>query len=509
MRSGEKIPMIYSGIAKSKSAAAIPLFKSGKPSHSKYCPEAEQILIPQGFEGCAVVAGIAGGFHIKNLLSRKGISLVIAAEADAESLAFCRSLETVRAMEKNARLILCDKDALAETLCKRYIPSLYKNLTLAFQRAWKDENESCAKEIEAAVQKSLETISADFSVQAHFGKIWQRNILLNLQFMSENAIPAFSPEGMQHKTAAIIAAGPSLDKSAAQIKGGGFFVVSTDTAYGTLLRSGIEPDAVVSIDAQHVSSEHFFCCKPEGKTLFVFDICANPEAVRLVFSKGNRIKFVRSSHPLSAAAAEACSLPLIEPGAGTVTVAAADWARQAGFRKMQFFGADFAYSFGKPYAKGTYLEKQSMQSSFRLNDAETQFSSLMFRTALEKASSSRQPGTGTAAHTTAILKSYRQSLSDWAQRHSFKSDGTGTLYSGSEKAPSVRSSCGLFSYRSFLTDFLSGIKKLMNTECAPEDFLSDKWGTALLPFLSFFKDCPLSDSLSRAYNHVLRYKMPV
>lgn len=510
MRLDEKIPMIYSGTAESKSAAAIiPLFKNGNPSHSKYRPEAEQLPVPQDFEGCAVVAGIAGGFHIRNLLSRKEISLVIAVEADKESLAFCRSLETVRMMETDARLILCDKDELQETLCKKYIPALYKNLTLAFQRAWKNENEDCAKEIEDAVKKSLEKISADFSVQSHFGRIWQRNILLNLKFISENTVPEIRLEGSLKKTAAIIAAGPSLDKSIARIKNGGFFIVATDTAYGTLLQNKIIPDAVISIDAQHVSCEHFFCCTQDRKTAFIFDICASPEAVRLAFSKGSRLQFVRSAHPLSAAASQAYRLPLIETGAGTVTVAAADWARQAGFKRMQFFGADFAYRFGKPYAKGTYLEKQFSKASFRLNNAETRFSSLMFRTSLEKMSGTEMHKNDESSHTTSVLKSYRLSLADWARRHSFKTDGSGFFYSGSEETPFFRSQNGRFCYSAFHTAFLNGMQRLMNTGCTPEDFLSDKWGAAIIPYLASVKGGTLFDRLNLAYSQAVRYKAPV
>lgn len=74
----------------------------------------------------------------------------------------------------------------------------------------------------------------------------------------------------------------------------------------------------------------------------------------------------------------------IESGAGTVTIAAADWAKSCGFQKLKFFGADFSYNFGKPYTKGTYLEKQFFSKSNRLISAEEKHIALMFRTELEK-----------------------------------------------------------------------------------------------------------------------------
>ena len=59
------------------------------------------------------------------------------------------------------------------------------------------------------VQEKIDSLSADFSVQSHFGKIWQRNILVNTRFLDGTFPDRINPE----KTAAIVAAGPSLDRS--------------------------------------------------------------------------------------------------------------------------------------------------------------------------------------------------------------------------------------------------------------------------------------------------------
>ena len=179
--------MIYSGIIQSKTNSQVPVYASGKPSHSKYNPDVEKINMDKNFQGCLVIAGIAGGFHIANILSNPDISRIIAVEADDESLKFVLSLDKVKEISGNKKITFCTKDDLMEILLNQYVPSLYKNLTLEFLRSWEIENPEHSKQIHTCLMEFLKLVSADYSVQVHFGKLWHRNILLNLIYISENS----------------------------------------------------------------------------------------------------------------------------------------------------------------------------------------------------------------------------------------------------------------------------------------------------------------------------------
>jgi hypothetical protein len=220
------------------------------------------------------------------------------------------------------------------------------------------------------------------------------------------------------KTACVVAAGPSLDKSAEILSHNrdGKFVMATDTAYPALLGRGIFPDAVVTIDGQAVSARHFLAArKPFARgahppcVLFA-DLCCNPASARLFYSRGQPVVFVKNGHPLSELAsryargngAEKDFLPSVSSGAGTVTASAASIAFKSGFSRVGFFGADFAYTGGKPYARGTYLDG-FFSSSSRASPGETAFSSLMYRGALCRT----EDGAGI---TTPLLLSYKKSL---------------------------------------------------------------------------------------------------
>ena len=505
--------MIYSKtVCTAKNASLVPVFKSGKPMHSKYRPDVETLSC-QDFSGCLVVAGIGAGFHIKNALSQnERISLLVAVEADTDSLEFCRHFPTVKEIEAKTNVVLCDISTVEQTLKENYIPAIHKNIMLVFQRAWESENQNAAHEITAIVKTVLNSISSDFSVQTHFGKLWHTNILLNLRFISKTAPIALTKRGLPHfpieKTAAIVAAGPSLDTSIDQIKAGvesaSLFVVATDTAFTSLQKNGITADAVVSIDAQHVSSRHFFCTPNSSKTVFVFDLCTNPAIPSFVASKNNTVLFVRTGHPLSSLACKTLFVPQIDAGGGTVTIAAADWAKSVGFKRLELFGADFAYLNGKPYAKGTYLDSEFYAKANRIQTGETSFCALMFRCNLKEVAGKK----GTA--TTQILESYATSFLEWAWKNAFiAQDGVFVKKDNrpNKNTPAQSDSESAFNFKQFVETLLFEIDVLLQGDrhTLVERILKSDAGIALLPYFAFLKDSSLIESLKLAYRQTVRY----
>ena len=505
--------MIYSKtIYTAKDSSLIPVFKNAKPMHSRYNPLAET-LPPQQLSGCLIVAGIGSGFHIKNaLLQNKLITLLVAVEADSESLEFCRQFVAVKEIEAKPNVVLCDAYTLEKTLCAHYIPALHKNIALVFQRAWESENPQIAGQIKATTKRALDRLSADFSVQAHFGKLWHTNILLNLSFISKNTantkhgdkLPPFPTE----KTAAIIAAGPSLDDCIEQIKAGSesgsLFVVAADTAFGALQKNGITADAVVSIDAQQVSSRHFLCTPNSSKTVFVFDLCTNPAIPAYVASKNNTVLFVRTGHPLSFLASKTLPIPQIDAGGGTVTIAAADWVKSVGFRRIQFFGADFAYLSGKPYAKGTYLDAQFYGNASRTQTGETRFCALMFRCDLKKVAGKKD------SFTTEVLARYGTSFAEWSKRNAFSlHDGAWIREGNIPLADNITqtASTSPFNFPRFMKMLLTQIEELLSgdEQTLIEHILKSEVAIALLPYFAYLKESSLSECLKLAYRQTVRY----
>lgn len=461
---------IYKEAIFSRCGLPVPVFADGHPAHSKYdpCKEAARLVQEVSPAGFFIVAGIGGGYFIDALQHRFPSSPIVAVEGTKEDIAYLAShFPIVRAAmnKKKAQCIspystpaFVSLSDMAAAVASLYIPALHGTLGIIEWESWAHSNASLLPLFREEVRHSQSIIAADASTQARFGKIWQRNILLNapnacLQFTAKNpplSLCEIVPATARRRSALIAAAGPSLDVALERIKRerGRLFIIATDTAYPALTGYGIASDVVVSIDGQQVSHAHFMT-PMLGSPLFVMDICADNAAVSAVRKAGGKVFFVRTGHPLSTYLN--INVPFLDAGGGTVTIAACDFARQAGFSNIIVCGADFAYIGGRPYARGTYLDTLYAINATRLSTAETAFSNLLMRTPLipmrkenslpitaldaskrctadevDDECADDKCGSDTECIpravkrvTTSVLSSYRASFEAWMEKHGF------------------------------------------------------------------------------------------
>lgn len=418
-----KVSGIYDHIEISKDNMQIPVFKSGKFMESKYSPANEAKRIIASLEksySAFLILGCGSGSLINEIINVNKDALIIAVETSEEDINFINSFTLIQKLKANKNIIFTTIQKLYETLINNYFPAKYGDLKIIEQKAWILENQNLVKDISGIIQHSLNIISADYSVQAHFGKIWVHNILSNissLQKFPQNIKQDF-PLPDTSKIAAVIAAGPSLDKTLSLIESqrDKYFIICTDTAFQSLTRRKIQSDIVVSIDAQNISSFHFFPVEKIQNTLFAFDLCASSSAASRILEKEGNVRFFVSGHPLASFInnSEDSIFPNVYSGSGTVTISAVSIARNLGFSNVQIFGADFSYHEGKPYTKGTYLENQFLHKSNKIISQENSFSRLMYRTNLEEISKQK--------YTNQILSAYKSSLEDFIKKEnsSFK-----------------------------------------------------------------------------------------
>ena len=477
-----------------KNGSVIPVFENGRLMHSRYNPEAEAQKMADINSRYTVVIGLGGGYHIQALLQKNPEMKIIVVESSEDDFAVLQDIPCVKAIFETGNVVFCTKKELSKTLLSSYIPIFHGDLGILSQRAWAQNFPDAECEIRAIINATLKNIAADFSVQAHFGRHWHRNIFQNLKYAATHTL---SPLPMSDgKTAAVIAAGPSLDKSLSKIAQmrEKYFVIACDTAFSALTRRGINADAVVSIDAQNVSHRHFFHF-PENPPLCVFDLGAPHSSVLAAEKSGAKILFSSSMHPLSVLAREFGDFPYLESGAGTVAIAASDFARISGFDKIELFGADFSYSRGKPYASGTYFDDIFGEESNRLRNSETAFDTLMFRTPLIK----KENG----VFSTEMLEKYASTTADFFAEHAFVQQEK-NLYCATKKAEPRKESARLFSFDKFTKELLCETEKLL-LEKNPEKYRAAFF--AHLPVMAAMreKNIPFFDLLKLAYESSVRY----
>lgn len=410
----------YRETALAKSGAIVPIYKSGKSAHSKYSPEREGEAFAEsaGSFDFAVFIGIAGGYHIEAAARKNPSARIIALEGSAGDIEFLKqNIPCVRQLSQNKNIVIAEAEKIFALLPELYFPAYYGSIKVLTLRSWAEENKDACEAAADRINSALKKISADFSVQSHFGALWQKNIFSNLRLVKKIQSEVLPRGGILKKTAAVIAAGPTLDHKIGILKKERekYFIIATDTAYKILCRNKIVPDAAVSIDAQYLSAEHF-CAEIFKDTIYVLDLAGNYDIAKKVHGAGGRVLYYSSGHPLAKAAAAFFNhgLLFLESGSGTVTIAAADFARKCGFRQIEIFGADFAYSSGKPYARGSYLDDLYRKGESRIFGAETSFTRLMYRTPLFPADGSCLCG---GFLTNGVLQGYRESLISWIRQN--------------------------------------------------------------------------------------------
>jgi hypothetical protein len=182
------------------------------------------------------------------------------------------------------------------------------------------------------------------------------------------------------------------------------YVISTDTATGPLLAAGIKPDAVISIDCQHISCQHFLGNDVSDSVLFL-DLASPP----LLASRAGKTIFFSGAHPLTHYLC-ACfkDVPIVDTSGANVGYAAVSLAEKLGAREIEIYGADFSYPRGNAYAKGAYFYPHLNIRQNRFAPSAAQLADFLF-----KNKSLRRVDAGNSYYyQTGVLQTYRQRLEE-------------------------------------------------------------------------------------------------
>jgi hypothetical protein len=377
-RSGDVIPALVDS-----SGAAHPLHSTVDPrregerlvSARKASGGTDEGLKTDGF---LVFLGLGGAYAPEAALLHIPVSHILIIDYDINGTAelFC-SKEYIKILSDPRCTLLIDPspESIEACILAEYRPALAGGIKTIPLRTRTELDIPRFSAAACAIQRAIEAVAADYSVQAWFGTRWFSNIIRNLK-TAEARNEAAPPI----RDAAICAAGPSLDQQIPLLaeyreRHKGASIIAADTALPALLQSGITPDAVVSIDCQHISCYHFLGINALGIPLFL-DIASPPlvsrfSAAPFFFSGGHPLALYLSQHWRP--------LPLIDTSGGNVTYACLSLAENLGAERIHVYGADFSYPKGMVYARGTYIYRYFENRQGRLSPLEAQRSALLYR----------------------------------------------------------------------------------------------------------------------------------
>jgi hypothetical protein len=328
-----------------------------------------------------VFLGLGGGFAPEASL-QQGAQAAVVIDFCLEDIACLFSGVDYTYLLKNERFfLLIDplRQEIKDFILEHYNPSLHGGIRTIPLRTRTEQDMSKFEDASAAIQEAIDIVGADYSVQAHFGKRWFSNIVRNIR-QAQTYPETFweDKKALPVHEAAIAAAGPSLDTQIpllGECKSRNVFIISCDTALPVLLHNGIEPDAVVSIDCQHISYHHFFGCELRGIPL-ILDIASPP----MLAGFSSAPVFFSSGHPLAKYISGAWRpFAQLDTSGGNVTYACLSLAENLGAQRITLFGADFSYIRCQTYARGTYIYPFFTAKQNRLCPIEAGLSAFLYR----------------------------------------------------------------------------------------------------------------------------------
>ncbi|MBI9103429.1 MAG: motility associated factor glycosyltransferase family protein [Spirochaetales bacterium] len=361
-RNGDPIPVIK---------------KDGRdfPLHSTFNPikEAAKFAAEYPTGGYIIFLGFGCGYQIEPFLKRENVNNILIIDSNIGYLKAQLKSRDLRKIILDPRVhFLIDSSAeeVKDYVLSHCFPILTGDIQVIPLRSRINLDNQYFSTIFQTVKKTLESLADDFTVQTSFGKKWFVNTLKNLK-IAETATAILTPISR----ALVTAAGPSLESDLENIDLSNTCLIATDTSYPALVKRGIKPDMVISIDCQHVSYHHFMSGYDPSIPL-ILDLASPPGLSRL----SNSPLFFTSGHPYSIYINRYWrSFPFIDTSGGNVTHAAISLAEHLGAREIDIIGADFCYPSGKSYARGTYIYPHFNSLSDRVHQGEYLFYDFVFK----------------------------------------------------------------------------------------------------------------------------------
>lgn len=347
--------------------------------HSKYYPEmeAKRWIDELNFKKNAIIIvfGLGYGYHVREILKKDiEFSKLIIIEPFIEI--FKSAIENVDLSD-----IFKDDRVLMVLGNESYVFALGDNLS------WMDIEDiayftlptyigimqSDMKKMLSEIRRFVLNQVIQRNTIMHNSERWQRNIFKNYKYISKSwnsksffnkfiDIPAF-----------IVSAGPSLNKNVSLLKEvqGKGLIISVDTALKVLVKEGITPDFVVSLDGHIKNYEKF-----KDINYDAYDLVYLPTVNNNILDAHKGRKIIASAYEgVAAIIYKDMDIGFLQTG-GSVANSALDFARRLGSKTIVFVGQDLAYTNDLTHATGSMYDDQknkiviSKSDYFYVNDVD-------------------------------------------------------------------------------------------------------------------------------------------
>ena len=352
-----------------------------------------------------IFIGLGLGYHITPFLSKEDIDRIVILEPVPELLEAVQDREELRTLLEDRRVELragSDADDYARIIRSRYDFLLGRGISIFSYPGLRGLDPY--RKLERDVRIGLESLINDGMTIGRFSVRWMNNLIGNVK-SGTRLFPVSALAGSFEGTAVITGAGPSLDRSIdlLQKHREGVFLLATDASVKPLVRNGMMPDLIVSIDPQPAVFFHFLGLAPDK--LARVPAVVNPLIFPCVFSAFEKKYVYFTRHPSSPLLVKKDISPDIINCTAVSTLAFV-LACSMGFSDIHLAGFDFGYPGLRVYARRTFFYEHVLVSGFRLKTPETAETLLLrgsrnltgYRQELEEAIAEKASGRAIKVH---------------------------------------------------------------------------------------------------------------
>ncbi len=242
-------------------------------------------------------------------------------------------------------------------------------------------------QIEERISKLFSSKMSDLLTKFEFERIWVKNTIVSILRYSDSLTKRIPIKELENKITDIpgilVSAGPSLRSQCEFIKRNRdkIFLLSCDTSLKVLLKFGIIPDGVMTLDAQTHSYFHFMGEDFTEIPLFA-DMVVSPQLIRsmkyksIVHSQTAKFQIDASGKPIReiTAGGDLVNEYIGDQGdiqsGGSVATSAFDVLRFLGIKQIFLVGQDLAYTGREIHSTGTHHNEKWLTLVSRKNTLE-------------------------------------------------------------------------------------------------------------------------------------------
>lgn len=340
--------------------------------HSRVDPvrEAERFAAEGDVSGkdIVVVLGFGFGYHCEALLSVAGERTVILAVDNSPGMVrsafMSRDLSGLLARDNFFLLLSPDEGSIAAVLRGRSS----RNVVFMIHRGCYQLNPQYYSGVLTMIKSFISTKDVNIATLARFEKTWCSNISRNIATVSGAPGANFFFDKFRGMPAIVVAAGPSLTRSLDFIRENRdrAVIVAVDTSYKILADNGITPHFCMSVDPQLINARYFEGCAATN-TVLVADPTVHPSVFR--FFRGRRA-VTGIAFDMMKWIEDICGRKGDLAHGGSVSTSAYDFAKRLGASPVIMVGQDLSFTSGLAHARGSYLDEQIHNKTFRFMNAQ-------------------------------------------------------------------------------------------------------------------------------------------